>query len=159
MNTPSNAREGWNQPSRAFATYDYICSINSIAKVRPYTIPLSGVGVCSYGQKGLYGFTCRLHTEYIWSHTDYIWLHTITYRLHTVDVITFVMSAMGYILTICITYRLHRENRLPVHMVYVAYVAICSIYAIWIPPRTPERARTSPLGRSLHMIISAAHKA
>ena len=67
-------------------------------------------------------------------------LHMITYRSHMttynyiqityVYVITFVMSAMGYISTIRITCRLHREDRLPVYMLYVAYVAICSIYAI-----------------------------
>ncbi len=43
------------------------------------------------------------------------------------------------------------------YVLYVAYVAICSIYTICTPPRTPERAGTSTLWRSLLMIVSIAY--
>ena len=61
MHTPSNAREGWNQP--LWRSLLMIVSIAHIEKERLDTYQTSvGGGVCAYGKKGLYAVAYRLHT-------------------------------------------------------------------------------------------------
>ena len=102
MNTPSNAREGWNQPSRAFATYDYICSIHSIAKVRPHTRPLSGGGMFIREKGSLWRYIQNTYR-----------LHMITYRSH-MTTYNYIQITYSVCYHICITYGY-------IHSIYFTY--------------------------------------
>ncbi len=91
--------------------------------------------IYDYLQKGdLYAVTYRLLvTTYCYIQVTYGYIQ-ITYRSHTAYVMGFLMSAMGYMSTLRITYRLHREDRLPRYVLYVAYVVVCSNICPMNPP-------------------------
>ena len=103
MMTPSTALEGWNQPPLAFTTYDYICSIHSIAKVRPHTRPLSGGGIIILEKGSLWSYIQNTYR-----------LHMITYRLH--------MTTYNYIqITYSVCYHIRNECY-GLHIDYTHYI-------------------------------------